>query len=98
MSSNKIDNDLEKYRPWIETRLDANVQPKHKLLSRQLHLKSEPTLTIHTAGQNVVWELPIREAVKDNNLLENMDQSDRALVKWIVENDLDVDQYCYKKS
>ncbi len=95
MKLNKQQSDLEKYRPWIETRMDLNSKPKHKLLSRQLHLNSEPTLTIHTAGQQVVWEISIREAAKDKAMLDEMDQPDRDLVNWIYENDFDVDQYHY---
>lgn len=97
MSENQKYNDIEQYRPWIETRTDPKTKSKNKLLSRQLHLNGEPTLTIHTAGQNVVWELPIREAAHDTILLEDMDENDRKLVRWIYENDLDVDQYHYKK-
>ena len=95
MKENRI-GDLENYRPWIETRFDPNILPKHKILSRQLHEHNEPTLTIHTAGQNIVWEIPIREVAFDHELLRNMDESDRSLVRWIYENDCIVENYNYK--
>lgn len=90
-------SDQSKYRPWIETRLEKNTYPKYKILSRQLHLDTTPTLTIHTAGQRVVWEISIQEAALDPNLLAGMDLSDQELVKWIYENDYDVDRYFYNK-
>lgn len=93
--SNEV-RDSENYRPWIETRFDPNTKPKHKVLSRQLHLHDEPTLTIHTAGQNIVWELSIREAAHDQELLAGMDESDRYLVRWIYENDYIVANYNYQ--
>ena len=92
------DDDLARYRPWIETRLDPAAFPQHKLLSRQLHLDDEPTLTIHTAGQEKVWEISIRSAAKDRRLLAGMDESDRALVQWIYEHDLDVERYNYQEN
>ena len=89
-------DDLIRYRPWIETRKNPNIHPKHKLLSRQLHRNGEPTLTIHTAGQDIVWEIPIRTAATDQELLNEMEESDRELIKWVYNNDSDVERYHYK--
>ncbi len=91
-------SDIEKFRPWIETRLNSNIKPKHKLLSRQLHSHSEPTLTIHTAGQDIVWDIPIREAAMDDHLLSEMDEDDQNLIRWLYVNDFDIEKYNYKKN
>lgn len=90
------------FGPWIMTRLDKNCQPKYKLLSRQLHLDKGPTLTIHTAGQHVVWEISIQDAATDNellkDLLDNMDEMDVKAIQWVFQNDFDIENYNYKKS
>lgn len=90
-------NDVETFKPMIMTRLDPNVEPKYKVLSRQLHADEEPTLTMHTAGDRVLWEISIREAAQDKELLAGMCESDKKIVTWVYENDLDVDNYHYKK-
>ncbi len=93
---NSKTRNLESYNPLIEKRIDSNTLPRHKILSRQLHWQDEPTLTIHTAGQTIVWEISIREAANDQALLNDMDESDRALICWIYENDCTIENYNYK--
>ncbi|MCX7116875.1 MAG: hypothetical protein NTW94_03035 [Legionellales bacterium] len=73
--------------PWIRQRLNKNTLPTHVILSQQLHLETEPTLTLHTAGQLFLWEITLRDAAINHAILDGMTEEDRQLVKWLYEND-----------
>lgn len=88
----------DEFTQWLNIRLDQTATPKHKLISRQLCLEKGPTLTFHTAGQPFVWEISIQSAVKDKELMSELDPSDAKLIQWIFDNDFDVQNYNYEKS
>jgi|GEM_PF-3635440 len=85
-----------RYRPWIQLRLDPKATPYCRIVGRELHPNKEPTLTIHVAGEHHLWVIPIRVAAKNSNLLNALDEADRALVEWVYKNDSMVEQYYYR--
>ena len=79
----------------LESRLDPSAKPLHKVVSRQICFHSEPTVTLHTSGQNVLWSVPIQDLVKNDHLLSDMDPEEAKLIKWVFEHDFDVSNYHY---
>ena len=75
--------------PWIRQRLNKNTVPTHVILSRQIHQVTEPTLTLHTAGQLFLWEISLSEAAINPTILDGMAEGDRQLVKWLFDNDVE---------
>jgi len=88
--------DIIRYRPWIQLRLDAKAFPRCRIVGRELHPNKEPTLTIHVAGEVHLWVIPIRVAATNRNLLDALDEADKALVEWVYKNDNMVEQYYYQ--
>lgn len=84
------------FSDWLNSRLDPDAKPKHKLVSRSLCLSKGPTLTIHTAGQPVLWQIPIRVAANDIALLQEMDEEDADLIRWVFKHDFTVQNYHYE--
>lgn len=85
-----------RYRPWIQSRLDPKASPFCRIVGRELHPNREPTMTIHVAGESHLWVIPIRVAARNENILNALDEADRALVEWVYENDNMVEQYYYQ--
>jgi hypothetical protein len=93
---------IEKY-PYLKGREDPLAHPKHKIVVRMLdrHInadlngkpgikpdrKEELTVTVHTAGQDVLWTLPIISALEDELLLKEMDPKEAAQLQFVYSFD-----------
>lgn len=85
------------FSEWLQKRMNPNAKPKHKLVSRKLCLNRGPMLIFHTAGQPVLWQIPIRVVANDPELLQELEleKEDADVIRWVFEHDFTVQNYHY---
>lgn len=100
--TNRMQDLIEKY-PYLKGRENSQAKPMHKIVVRMLdrHIncalngkpgikpdrKEELTVALHTAGQDVLWTLPIISALEDERLLSEMDPKEVDQLRFVYSYD-----------
>lgn len=76
------------YFPWLKGRENANALPKYKIIARSMTLMGDSIVMLHKAGNDFVQNYYIRDLVKNNEILQEMDEKEASLLKWVVTSEL----------
>lgn len=60
--------------PTLALRIDGNTYPKH--LEVGVSFGDEISMHFHTAGKDVIWEIPVAEAAKNQRLINGLSPDD----------------------
>lgn len=76
------------YFPWLEGRIDPDAHPTFKIIARSMSLTGDSIVMLHKAGNEYVTNYYIRDLVSKNEILEQMDEKEADLLRWVVKSEV----------
>ncbi len=74
--------------PWLAERKNPEAKPMYKIVARSMSLGGDSIVTLHKAGESHVLNYYIRELVTHPEIMDNMDQKEADLMRWVVNSEV----------
>ena len=74
--------------PWLQGREDSSVKPTYKIIARSMSLGGDSIVMLHKAGCECVENYYIRDLVTQENIMQQMDQKEADLLRWVVNSEI----------
>jgi hypothetical protein len=74
--------------PWLDGRKDPNAKPIYKIIARSMSLGGDSIVMLHRAGNDCVVNYYIRDLVKQEKIMEQMDLKEAELLRWVVKSEI----------
>ena len=74
--------------PWLQGRDDLNCKPTYKIIARSMTLAGDSVVMLHKAGSDNVINYYIKDLVKDENIMQEMDEKEANLLRWVIQSEV----------
>lgn len=76
------------YFPWLDNRNNPLTKPRFKIIARSMTLGGDSVVMLHEAGSDKVNNFYIRDLVKDELIMNEMDHKEADLLRWVVNSEV----------
>ena len=73
--------------PWLDERINPDIKPTYKIISRSQTLQGDSVVMLHKAGTQVLEKYFIRDLVSQKIIMDLLDPKEANLLHWIVNSE-----------